>query len=401
MNLKGKTVLIGVSGSIAAYKIASLVSSLKKLDANVHVVMTSNATNFINPITFETLSNNKCLVDTFDRNFEFKTEHISISKQADLVVLAPATANVIGKIANGIADDMLTTTVMATKAPVVIAPAMNTNMYQNPIVAENIKKLEGLGYLFVPPRVSRLACGTVGVGAMAAEENIIEKAVDALTKKDMTGMHVLVTAGPTTEAIDPVRFITNHSSGKMGVSIAIDAKRRGAKVTLISGPISVLLPSGIKHIKVTSAQEMYDAVFAGYEEADIIIKAAAVADFRPESMCENKIKKENATLQLSLVKNPDILKELGKVKGDRVLIGFCMETQDLIENAQKKLASKNADMIVANNLCDAGAGFGVDTNTVTFVTKNDITPLPNMTKADVAKEILNKAIRFKAEGAQC
>lgn len=399
--LKNKNVVLGITGGIAAYKAAGLVSRLKKMGANVNVIMTKSACEFITPLTMRSLSQNPVAVDTFAEPKTFEIEHISLAEKADVFIIAPATANVLGKIAGGIADDMLTTTVMATKAPVVIAPAMNTNMYQNPIVAENIKKLEGLGYLFVPPRVSRLACGTVGVGAMADEENIIEKAVDALTKKDMTGMHVLVTAGPTAEAIDPVRFITNHSSGKMGVSIAIDAKRRGAKVTLISGPISVLLPSGIKHIKVTSAQEMYDAVFDGYEEADIIIKAAAVADFRPESMCENKIKKENATLQLSLVKNPDILKELGKVKGDRVLIGFCMETQDLIENAQKKLASKNADMIVANNLCDAGAGFGVDTNTVTFVTKNDITPLPNMTKADVAKEILNKAIRFKAEGAQC
>lgn len=395
--LQEKNIVLGITGGIAAYKAADMVSKLKKQGARVFVIMTKSACEFITPLTMQSLSQNPVCVSTFEQIKTWEIGHVSLAERADAFVIAPATANVIGKIACGIADDMLSTTVMATKAPVVIAPAMNTNMYENPIVKENIKKLEGYGYHFVEPRSSRLACGTVGVGAMAEPEDIIDAVRGVLTKKDMAGMKVLVTAGPTEESIDPVRYITNHSSGKMGVAIADEAKRRGAEVTLVSGPVSVKIPSGIKNIPVKTAHEMYDAVMEKYEDADIIVKAAAVADFRCESRAEGKIKKENGVPALSLISNPDILKKLGEVKGDRVLVGFCMETENLIENGKKKLEKKNADMIVANSLCEAGAGFGVDTNTVTLITKSGTQPLPNMPKSDVAKKILDKVVELKGE----
>ena len=395
MNLKGKTVLIGVSGSIAAYKIASLVSSLKKLDANVHVVMTSNATNFINPITFETLSNNKCLVDTFDRNFEFKTEHISISKQADLVVLAPATANVIGKIANGIADDMLTTTVMACKCKKLIAPAMNTNMYENPIVQDNINKLKRFGYEIIEPDEGYLACGDVGKGKMVEPEELLEYILKEIAfEKDLEGKKILITAGPTIEKIDSVRYLTNHSSGKMGYKLAKHAMQRGAKVTLISGKTSIKPPKFIKVINVISAQEMFDAVKENFESQDIIIKAAAVADYKPKEFFDGKIKKKGLELNLELERTDDILKYIGEHKTNQFVCGFSMETDNMIENSKEKLISKNLDMIVANNLRQEGAGFGGDTNIVTIITKNNIKELDILSKEEVAKKVIDNILEI-------
>jgi phosphopantothenoylcysteine decarboxylase/phosphopantothenate--cysteine ligase len=398
--LNNKNIVLGITGGIAAYKAADFVSSLKKLGANVFVIMTKSACEFITPLTMRSLSQNPVAVSTFDEPKHWEIAHISLAEKANAFVVAPATANIIGKIAGGIADDMLTTTLMAAKAPVVIAPAMNTNMYENPIVTENIQKLKRYGYLFVNPRVSRLACGTVGVGALADIDDILEGLIDALTTKDMKGLKVLVTAGPTVEKIDPVRFITNHSSGKMGVAIAAEAKRRGAEVTLVSGPVSVKVPGGITNISVNSALDMQSAVLENFKDADIVVKAAAVADFRSDSMQSYKIKKENADMQINLVKNPDILKELGETKGNKILVGFCMETENLIENGKKKLLQKNADMIVANSLNEENAGFGVDTNTVTIITKDTITPLPNMAKTRAAKEILDRALMLKRE-AQC
>ncbi|MBO4898213.1 MAG: bifunctional phosphopantothenoylcysteine decarboxylase/phosphopantothenate--cysteine ligase CoaBC [Clostridia bacterium] len=391
--LKDKNIVLGVCGGIAAYKAADLTSKLKKLGANVYVIMTKSATEFVSPLTFRALSQNDVAVSTFDEPKAMEINHISLADRADVFVIAPATANMIGKIACGIADDMLSTTVMATKAPCVIAPAMNTNMYENPIVQENIEKLKKLGFVFAPPRESRLACGTYGVGALCDVEDIIDYIYYAACKeKTLSGKRVMVTAGATREAIDPVRFLTNHSSGKMGFAIAKAACAMGADVTLVSGKAEIKPPAGARVINVVSAEDMYKVCMEEYKDKDIIVKAAAVGDFKAKEQSGNKIKKDGAAPQIELCENPDILESLGKVKENRTLVGFCMETQDLIENAKKKLEKKNADMICANNLFDKGAGFGTDTNTITIIKRGGETvPLPNMSKEDAAFEILKLA----------
>lgn len=389
--LKGKTIILGVTGSIAAYKIANLASALKKLHADVHVIMTQNATNFINPITFETLTGNKCLVDTFDRNFEFSVEHVSLAKKADIFLVAPATANVIGKIAGGIADDMLTTTIMACQCPKVISPAMNTNMFMNPIVQDNISKLKTYGYEIIEPAHGYLACGDTGAGKMPEPEELLSYILKhTAMEKDMVGVNVLVTAGPTRESIDPVRFITNHSTGKMGYAIAENCMLRGANVTLISGPVDIKAPAFVKVIPVVSAKEMADAVKACYKEMQIIIKTAAVADYRPANPATEKMKKKEDDATLALERTEDILAYLGAHRTDKQFIcGFSMETENMLENSRAKLEKKNVDMIVANNLKVAGAGFGTDTNVVTFITKDECVELELMSKAEVAQEIVN------------
>ncbi len=393
--LKGKTVILGVTGSIAAYKIANLASMLVKLHADVHVIMTENATNFINPITFETLTNNKCLVDTFDRNFQYNVEHVSLAKKADIFMVAPASANVIGKIANGIADDMLTTTIMACKCKKIIAPAMNTNMYENPIVQDNIKKLESYGMEIVTPATGYLACGDTGAGKLPSEELLLDYILKEIKRdKDMVGKTVLVTAGPTREAIDPVRFISNHSTGKMGYGIARCAMERGARVILVTGKVNIPVPPFVEVVEVVSAGDMYDAVMKYKDEADVIVKSAAVADYTPASVSDEKVKKSDGDLSIELTRTKDILKEVGSGSRDNQFIcGFAMETQNLIENASKKLIAKNVDMIVANNLKTEGAGFGTDTNVVTFITREGNRELPIMSKEEVAKAILDETIK--------
>ena len=395
--LKGKTVLLGVTGSIAAYKIAYLASALKKQQADVHVLMTINATHFINPITFETLTGNRCLVDTFDRNFQFNVEHVSIAKKADLVMIAPATANVIGKLAHGLADDMLTTTVMACKCKKIIAPAMNTNMFENPVVQDNLQILSDYGYEVIAPASGYLACGDVGTGKMPEPETLfsyIER--DLACEKDMTGMKVLVTAGPTQEAIDPVRYITNHSSGKMGYAIAKMAMLRGAEVTLVSGQTAIDPPAFVKTVSIVSAKEMYDAVTSVSGEQDVIIKAAAVADYRPATVSDQKMKKGEGDMSVSLERTDDILKYLGEHKKEgQFLCGFSMETQNMIENSRAKLVKKNLDMIAANNVKEAGAGFQGDTNVLTLITKDEEVSLPLMSKEDAAGKILDKILSLK------
>lgn len=394
MKLKGKTVLLGVCGSIAAYKIANLASMLKKLDCNVHVLMTQNATNFINPITFESLTGNKCLTDTFDRNFQFQVEHVSIAKQADVVLIAPASANVIGKIAGGIADDMLTTTVMACKCRVIVAPAMNTNMYHNPIVQDNIGKLKRFGYEVIAPDNGYLACGDVGDGKMPSENVLLQYILREIAcEKDLAGKRVLVTAGPTMEKIDPVRFISNHSSGKMGYALAKNCMLRGAEVTLVSGKCSIEPPMFVRVIDVTSAKDMYNAVTAEYDKQDIIIKAAAVADYRPKNPAEEKVKKKDGELEIALERTDDILKYLGENKKNQFLCGFSMETENMVDNSKAKLEKKNLDMIVANNLKQSGAGFGVDTNVVTIITADGIRELELMTKEDAADCIVDEILK--------
>ena len=395
MNLEGKTIVLGVTGSIAAYKMAGVASTLIKKGANVHVLMTKNATNFINPITFETLTNHKCLVDTFDRNFQFDVEHVSIAKQADLVLIAPASANVIGKIANGIADDMLTTTIMACTCTKLVSPAMNTNMYNNPIVQDNIKKLESYGYVMIEPECGRLACGDVGAGKLPSEEVLVESIEKHLCpEQDMAGLNVLVTAGPTVEAIDPVRFISNHSSGKMGYAIANDAARRGANVTLISGPVSVKALPSVKVIDVVSAKDMFEAVKANFETQDIVVKAAAVADYTPVVVADNKIKKSDEDMCIKVKRTEDILKYVSEHRSENQYIcGFSMETENLFENSRAKLEKKKLDMIAANSLKVEGAGFGVDTNVITLITKDDMIKLPLMSKAEVASEILSQILK--------
>lgn len=394
MNLKGKTILIGVSGSIAAYKVATLVSMLKKQEAEVIVSMTENATNFINPITFETLTNNRCLVNTFDRNFEFNTEHISVAKKADLVVLAPATANVIGKIANGIADDMLTTTIMACNCKKLIAPAMNTNMYENPIVQDNIEKLKRFGYEIIEPNEGILACGDVGKGKMAEPEEILEYIFREIAcEKDLVGKKVLVTAGPTIEKIDSVRYLSNFSTGKMGYALAKIAMLRGAEVTLISGKTNIMPPKFVKVINVLSAKEMFEAVKNNFEEQDIIIKAAAVADYRSKEIFDGKIKKKDDKLELLLERTDDILKYVGEHKTNQFVCGFSMETDNMIENSKEKLLKKNLDMIVANNLRQDGAGFGVDTNIVTIITQDEIQELEILSKEAVANIVIDNIVK--------
>ena len=392
--LKGKTVLLGVTGGIAAYKIANLASALVKLHADVNVIMTQNATNFINPITFESLTGNKCIVDTFDRNFKFKVEHIALAELADVFMVAPASANVIGKIANGIADDMLTTTFMACKKKKILAPAMNTNMYENPIVQDNIKKLKDYGMEIIKPATGYLACGTTGSGKLPDEKILLEYILREIAyEKDLSGRTVLVTAGPTREAIDPVRFISNHSTGKMGYAIARGANLRGARVILVSGPVSIEPPLFAELVPVVSAEDMYNAVMKYKDEADIIIKSAAVADYTPVTISNEKIKKQDGDMSIELKRTKDILKELGQSRGENQFIcGFAMETENLIENAVKKLESKNVDMIVANSLKTEGAGFGTDTNAVTLITKDGKTELPLMSKIDVAMKILDKTV---------
>ena len=395
--LKGKTVLLGVTGGIAAYKIANLASALVKLHADVNVIMTQNATNFINPITFESLTGNKCIVDTFDRNFKFKVEHIALAELADVFMVAPASANVIGKIANGIADDMLTTTFMACKKKKILAPAMNTNMYKNPIVQDNIRKLKSYGMEIIEPATGYLACGTTGSGKLPDEKILLEYILrEVAYEKDLSGKTVLVTAGPTREAIDPVRFISNHSTGKMGYAIARSASLRGARVILVSGPVSIEPPLFAELVPVVSAEDMYNAVMKYKDEADIIIKSAAVADYTPVSASSEKIKKQSGDMRIELRRTKDILKELGQSRRENQFIcGFAMETENLIENAVKKLESKNVDMIVANSLKTEGAGFGTDTNVVTLITKDGKTELPLMSKTDVAMKILDAANRVE------
>ena len=391
--LKGKVIVIGVTGSIAAYKIANLCSMLKKLNAEIHVIMTKNATNFINPITFETLTGNKCLVDTFDRNFEFNVEHVSLAKRADLFMVAPASANVIGKISAGICDDMLTTTLFAfNRGPKIIAPAMNTNMYDNPILQDNLKALKDYGYEIVEPAVGYLACGDTGRGKLVSEEVLLDKILYHLAyEKDLCGKNILITAGPTREAIDPVRYITNHSTGKMGYAIANNAYLRGANVTLVSGPSNVKAYDGINVINTISALDMFNAVKDNYQNNDYIIMSAAVADYTPANVANNKIKKSDDNLSIELNRTNDILKFVGENKKDnQKLIGFSMETENLIENSRKKLAKKNADMICANSISDNKTGFGVDTNKITLIKKDEIKDLPFGTKNDLSNLILDE-----------
>lgn len=393
--LKGKNVVLAVTGSIAAYKIANLASMLKKLHCRVTVLMTKNATNFINPITFETLTGNKCLIDTFDRNFQYSVEHVSLAKETDVVLVAPASANVIGKLAHGIADDMLTTTVMACECHKIIAPAMNTHMYHNPVVQDNLKILERYGMEVVAPDYGYLACGDVGDGKMPSEETLLSYILKEIAyEKDMTGKRVLVTAGPTREAIDPVRFITNHSSGKMGYAIALACMQRGAEVTLVTGPASQEPPRFVKVVPAVSAKDMFEAVKDNYRDQDIIIKAAAVADYRPKEIAENKIKKSEDYMEIQLEKTQDILGFLGQNRREgQFLCGFSMETQDVIENSRKKLLKKQIDMIAANNLKEAGAGFGTDTNIITVITKDGSETLPIMTKDQAAHSLIDRILK--------
>lgn len=393
--LQGKTVLLGVTGGIAAYKMPNVARMLKKLHCNVHVLMTEHATNFITATTFETLTGNKCLIDTFDRNFEFSVEHVALAKQADLVLVAPATANVLGKIANGIADDMLTTTVMACTCKVLAAPAMNHNMYRNPIVQENLKKLERFGYGLIPPDTGMLANGDIGEGKLPPEETLVEYVLRELAfPKDLAGKQVLVTAGATREAIDPVRFITNHSTGKMGYALAKAAMLRGADVTLVTGTVSLEPPMFVETVKTVSAEEMYQEVLRRAPKADIILKAAAVADYRPAQAAQEKIKKSEGTANIPLERTKDILAELGRLKSEGAihsyLCGFSMETQNLEENSRAKLVKKHLDLVAANNLKVEGAGFGTDTNVLTLITRDDVIHLEQMGKEEAAHKILDE-----------
>lgn len=389
--LKGKMVVLGVTGSIAAYKMANLTSMLTKLHCDVHVIMTKNATNIINPITFETLTARKCLVDTFDRNFNYNIEHVALGEKADVVLVAPASANVIGKMAAGIADDMLTTTILACKCKKIVAPAMNTNMYENPVVQANLKKLKEFGMEVIEPASGMLACRVEGKGKLPSEEVLLEYILREIQfEKDMTGKKVLVTAGATQEAIDPVRYITNHSTGKMGYALAKIAMRRGADVTLITAPTNLPAPLFADVVPVVSAQEMFDAVKERAPQMDIIIKAAAVADYTPVSVSDEKIKKKDGDLSLPMRRTTDILAYLGEHrKPGQFICGFSMETENLVENSKKKLQKKNADLIVANNLRDEGAGFGTDTNVVTLVMEEGIVELPCMSKEEVAEAVLD------------
>ena len=394
--LKGKTVLLGVTGGIAAYKIANLASMLVKQHADVHVLMTQNATNFINPIAFETLTNHKCLIDTFDRNFQFSVEHVSIAKLADVVMLAPATANVIGKIAHGIADDMLTTTIMACTCPIIVAPAMNTNMYFNPIVQDNLKTLKHYGYEVIEPDNGFLACGDVGAGKMPSEQVLFEHIIKAIAyEKDLKGQKILVTAGATQEAIDPVRYLTNHSSGKMGYAIAKAAMLRGADVTLVTGQTALTTPPFVHVVPVISASDMFDAVTTRQGEQTIIIKAAAVADYTPKTVADQKIKKHEGDLSIPLVRTKDILGFLGEHKKEgQFLCGFSMETENMLENSRKKLEKKNLDLIAANCLKTEGAGFQGDTNVLTLISREEEIALDKMTKEECAHKLLDQIIKM-------
>lgn len=401
--LNGKTVVLGVTGSIAAYKMANVASALVKEGADVHVVMTKNATNFINPITFETLTNNKCLVDTFDRNFQFHVAHVSLSQKADVFMIAPASANIIGKLANGIADDMLSTMALAASCKIIVAPAMNTHMYENKIVQDNLDKLKKFGFEVIEPAAGRLACGDVGAGKLPGENILLDYIRREIEfPKDMSGLKVLVTAGPTVEKIDPVRYITNHSSGKMGYAVAEIASKRGADVTLISGPVHIEPPAFVKIVNIQSADDMYNAVMDNLSDCDILVKAAAVADYTVPNASDEKIKKKDDDLSLALSKTKDILKAVGERKTDgQIICGFSMETSNLIENSKKKLVSKNCDMIIANNLKDDGAGFGVDTNKVTIITENNADSLDVMTKKETAEKILDAALSLLKSKREC
>ena len=394
--LSGKCVVLGVTGSIAAYKSAILASMLKKQHCDVHVIMTKNATEFIAPLTFETLTGNKCLVDIFDRDFQFDVTHISIAKKADLILVAPASANAIAKFANGIADDMLTTTVLASKAIKLLSPAMNTNMYKNPITQDNLKKLQSYGFEIISPATGLLACNDVGEGKMPEPEVLFEYVLKHIAmKKDLNGKKVIVTAGPTQEAIDPVRYITNHSTGKMGYALAKACMLRGAQVTLITGNTCIEPPMFVDVVNVTSAKDMYDAVCTYFEKADMVFKAAAVADYTPCVTYDNKVKKKDEDMSIPLKRTEDILKHLGSIKNNsQLLCGFSMETENMLENSQAKLIKKNVDMIIANNLKVPGAGFGTDTNIVTIITKNSVTELPAMSKFDTSNEIINAALQL-------
>lgn len=395
--LKGKTVVLGVTGSIAAYKIANLASALVKLHADVNVIMTKNATNFITPITFETLTGNKCLIDTFDRNFQFNVEHVALAKRADIFMVAPASANVIGKIAHGIADDMLTTTIMASKCPKLISPAMNTNMFENPILQDNLKILEKYGYEIINPASGYLACGDTGAGKMPEPETLLKYILRTIAReKDMAGKKVLITAGPTQEKIDPVRYITNHSTGKMGYALAENAMRRGAEVTLVTGPTAIEPPMFVNVVPVISAEDMAGEVIARAPEQDIIIKAAAVADYRPVNPSDEKIKKKDDDESvITLERTQDILKYLGGHKrAEQFICGFSMETENMLENSRAKLTKKNVDMIVANNLKVKGAGFGTDTNVVTIITADGCKELDIMSKVEVANAILDEIMSY-------
>lgn len=389
--LTGKTIVLGVTGGIAAYKSANLASMLVKLNADVHVIMTHNATHFITPMTFETLTNNKCIVDTFDRNFSFDVKHISLAKKGDLFVVAPCTANVIGKLAHGICDDMLTTTMLATKAPKLIAPAMNTGMWENPILQDNLLKLKGYGYHIIDPIIGRLACGDTGTGKMNSEEVIVEHILTFLAKEhDLKGKRFLITAGPTQEAIDPVRYITNHSSGKMGYAIAKMARLRGAEVTLVSGPVNIKPFEGVDVIPVVSAQDMFQAVTSRSGEADVVIMCSAVADYSPAVYSDQKVKKHDDEMAILLTRTQDILGWLGEHKSaNQTLVGFSMETENLIENSRAKLLKKHADLICANSIAGGQTGFAVDTNKVTLITNETVTELPLCSKEETADKILD------------
>ena len=392
--LEGKHIVLGVTGSIAAYKIANLASMLVKAKADVTVIMTKNATNFINPITFETLTGHKCLVDTFDRNFQYSVEHVSLAKQTDVFLIAPASANVIAKAANGIADDMLTTTLLAAKCPKIVSPAMNTNMYENPIVQDNIKKLEHYGMEVITPASGHLACGDNGAGKMPEPEILFSYIEKALYPKDLCGKNVLVTAGPTQEKMDPVRYISNHSTGKMGYALASVCAMRGAKVTLVSGKTALAHPLFVDTVDVVSAKDMYEAVTERFAGQDIIIKAAAVADYRPKEVAQEKIKKKDGALSVEMERTDDILAYLGAYKRpDQYICGFSMETEHMLENSRAKLERKKIDRIAANNLKQDGAGFGTDTNIVTLITKDSEEELPKLSKQDTANRIVDEIIR--------
>ena len=389
--LEGKHIVLGVTGSIAAYKIANLASMLVKAKADVTVIMTKNATNFINPITFETLTGHKCLVDTFDRNFQYSVEHVSLAKQSDVFLIAPASANVIAKAANGIADDMLTTTLLAAKCPKIISPAMNTNMYENPVVQDNLKKLEHDGMEVIAPASGHLACGDSGAGKMPEPETLFSYIEKAVYPKDLKGKKVLVTAGPTQEKLDPVRYISNHSTGKMGYALASVCAMRGAEVTLVSGKTALAAPLFVNMVPVVSAQDMFEAVKEHFEEQDLIIKAAAVADSRPKHVASEKIKKKDGALQVEMERTDDILAYLGEHRKDgQFICGFSMETEHMLENSRAKLERKKIDMIAANNLKQEGAGFGTDTNIVTLITKDSEKELPKLSKLDTASRIVDE-----------